>query len=182
MTTTELRSTTASNGQLLDIPLIELSSGELFATVEVTRTALGYTTQWWISNLEYGKAIAYLSIPVFGQSIAIASHRVELIKDDVFSFIKLASGGPSPIVGPAFSLAHAQIHLEKYFATLTTDDVVEQAADLYGFLDSGFKVFGPIKVISELLGEDSVRTVQDRVDRARERGLLNRPGKGAHWS
>ena len=61
------------------------------------------------------------------------------------------------------------------------EDVVKQAAVLYEFLSS-FRVSSPAQILADVLNVDNIRTMQDRLDRARDRGLLDRPGKGKHWS
>jgi hypothetical protein len=164
--------------------LIAYRMGEIFATIGLSPTSQGYTTEWWVSRMGdgYAQAACHLSLPVFGLRPEQAQRRIAMIATDVLTLVDLASGGQSPVHGSEpYKLASVRIHLREFAKQVESDDVVKQAAVLYEFLSS-FRVSSPAQILADVLNVDNIRTMQDRLDRARDRGLLDRPGKGKHWS
>jgi hypothetical protein len=158
--------------------------GEIFATVGLIQTPQGYTSEWWVSRIgaDYAQAACHLSLPVFGMTAERANRRVAMIATDVLALVDLASGGQSAVHGSEpYKLASVRIHLRQFAEQVDSEDVVKQAAMLYEFLSS-FRVSSPAQILADVLNVDNIRTMQDRLDRARDRGLLDRPGKGKHWS
>ena len=173
-----------NNTQTNDTGLYNYRQGEMFATVGLTQTSQGYTSEWWVSRMGdgYAQASGHLSLPLFGMTESIAKRRLDMIAWDILTLVDQASGGQSPVHGSEpYKLASVYAHLHEYNKQLDSEDVVKQAALLYDFLSS-FRVSSPAQILSIVLNVENIRTMQDRLDRARDRGLLDRPGKGKHWS
>lgn len=166
------------------LEILEFSLGEMLATVELTQSSTGWTSEWWVSrlNTETAQAAGFLVIPVFGVTREVALRRVSHISTDILELIEQASGGSAPAVPVGDRSIHISHHLEAFIDLLDPDEeVVANTARMYEFLET-FQTPAPAKLITEVLGLDSVRTVQDRLDRARDRGLLVRPGRGKNWT
>jgi len=164
--------------------ILEFSLGEMLATVELNQSNTGWTSEWWVSrlNTETAQAAGFLVIPVFGGSREVALRRVSHISTDVLELIEQASGGVAPAVSSGDRTKHIAHHLEAFIGLLDPEgEVVTNTALMYEFLET-FQTPAPAKLIAEVLGMDSVRTIQDRLDRARDRGLLARPGRGKNWT
>ncbi len=160
-------------------PEISLVRGDIFATIDIVESNSGFSTEWWVSRTskDYAQALAFLSFPVFGYDRPMAHRRVEQIGDDVISFVEHVSGG---ISSPSYSSRkplHVSAHLHTYLAELEETDVVKQTQLLYDYL-STFRVANPARIIASVLKVDNIRTIHDRIERARERGILARPGQG----
>lgn len=164
--------------------ILEFSLGEMLATVELSQSTTGWTSEWWVSRLNSATAQAagYLVIPVFGATREVALRRVGHIATDILELVEQASGGMAPAAPMGDKSDHISHHLEAFIELLDPEEeVVVSTARMYEFLET-FQTPAPAKLIAEALGLESVRTIQDRLDRARDRGLLVRPGRGKNWS
>ena len=149
----------------------------MFLTYTVEPSGSGFTSEWWVTSRSgmYIRVVAHLSIPIFGSSEqdawSTASRLASLVADFIptaWSGEGLPSGKPSP--------EHVRLHMD-YHGDFLGDDPILQTVGYYELL-SGFRVNNPAVIIADKMGVPSIRTVQDRIARARKDGLITSFGQG----
>jgi len=152
--------------------LVALEGGDYFATVCVWKTEGGYSTEWWISSkFDWQlRVIACLNIPVWGDSVADVSKRIEFLRESVFKFViethhdngELISK-PSKYLRYEIARAHVSYHLERFpFAGIS-----ERAYASFTLAEQ-FGVKKTAVLISDVL-DKNIRTVNDWVYKIRSR-------------
>lgn len=161
-------------------PIVLFNSGEFLLSAGLISTPSGYVSEWWASKLYNAEVsvAAHLTIPVYGTTVEVAERRVGMISGEVDAFVASVSGGLVSGAGLSpYAVIHAMRHAEHYYPGIGDESLLERTAILYNLL-SEFRVPKPAKVIATLEKVASVRTVHDRIARAREGGLIRAYGQG----
>jgi hypothetical protein len=163
--------------------VLSFYSEEMYATVYITESGDGYSSEWLISG-KYGNQLRVLmhgNLPIYGDNLADAMKRVGFIKDSVFEFARTVSGGSGdvPATGSRSWKYLSGMHVGSWGHKVREVPILERTAMLYEFLSS-LKIHNPAEEIAELDGV-STRTVHDRIARARLNGLLKSFGRGKSY-
>lgn len=139
----------------------------------------GTASDWWVSvsNGQYLRVIAHLNLVLHGASPADAKRRAMLIAPGVVEFVSTTWGGERSPGDKLTDLRHAELHMSLHAEALEDLSEYEKTVSLYELL-GGFKISNPAVVIADHLGVKSVRTIHDRIARARKDGLLTAYGRG----
>lgn len=164
-------------------PIALFAEGEFLLSASTKTTLSGVVSEWWASKLYNGElyVAAHLVIPVYGTTPQVAQRRVAMIAPEIDQFVSSVSGGlGSGGSASPCALDHAMAHLNHYYPGLESQELLERTAVLYSLL-SEFRIPKPAKVIAAREGVESVRTIHDRIARARGKGLIRPLGQGKSY-
>lgn len=152
--------------------LVPLEGGDYFATVIIWEEDGKYSTEWWISSKYDWKlrVIATLSIPVWGDSVADVSKRVEFLRDSVFRFVIETYYENADIVAkPAKNLRYtiARAHIDYHMGRFQFAGASERAYAAFTLAEQ-FGVKKTAVLIADVL-DKNIRTVNDWVYKIRSR-------------
>lgn len=155
------------------------SKGTYTATAELIYLQDSYTTVWWVSSLVSGylRVVGTISLPIHAESPALAVARLDGLATNVITFVENSWGGASIPAVRLTDISHAYAHMEAYEDHLSDFSDFDKTIAYYELL-SGFRVSNPAVLIAKHMGVRSVRTVHDRIARARRDGYLETFGQG----
>ena len=156
--------------------------GNYVCTATVLEFPNGFAVDWWVSFLTDDRmlrVVGHVSLPVTAETYRTAVAAMKNITDSVVSFVvDTWSGESTPFPGEVSSdeiVDHMAEHYDA-LATLGCSDF-EITAALYALL-SDFRVQNPAVALADFLNVSSVRTIHDRIARARRENMLPSPGQG----
>lgn len=157
---------------------------DAFITGEAVKSGDGYVSEWWVSTSTrgYARVIGQMSIPIYGTNQAQADARLEMLAPEVEKMFSRSWGGDAVTLGRRpRNVEHIELHVAHYvpFVVLWSD--LDQVAALYELL-SGFRVKNPSPIIARGLDVASVRTIHDRIARARKLGIISKFGRGRSYA
>jgi hypothetical protein len=153
------------------VDLINLEAGNYFATVTIWETEGGYSTEWWISSkFDWQlQLVGSITFPVWGDTVADVSKRVEFLRNVVFEFLfnNIHMNGKLP-VQPQKDMKYeiAKRHIEFHMLSFPFSGKSERISAAFSLAEQ-FGVKETAVLISEVL-DMNVRTVHDWVYRMRQ--------------
>lgn len=159
--------------------LLSFKVDEYVATVSLEVSSGGAISDWWVSvsNGRYLRVIAHLNLIIHGGTVPEARRRAMLLAPSVIEFVSTTWGGELSPDDKLKDSRHAGLHMALHEDALDGISDFAKTVSLYELL-GGFKLQNPAVIIAEHLGLNSVRTVHDRIARARKDGLLETYGRG----
>lgn len=156
--------------------------GDYVATATVVEFPNGFAVDWWVSFFtpdRMVRVVGHVSLPITARTYGTAVEITKTISRSVLSFVSDTWSGDSVPFPGEVSSEEIVDHMAEHYDTLATLDVsdFEITAALYALL-SDFRVQNPAVVLADFLKVSSVRTIHDRIARARKDGLLPSPGQG----
>lgn len=162
-----------------DLAFGDLTIGDYTLSVSVFESGDGYTSDWWVSTKvsDFLRVVGHLSIPVYGANRERAFNAARNLAPQVAGFIESSWDGSGHVLDRPIHPEHVKAHMESHDSHISSYSEFEKTIMLYGLL-SEFRVHNPAVVLKEHLGVNSVRTVHDRIARARREGLIDKLGQG----
>lgn len=156
------------------------SEGVYFSSVSITEEGSGFVADWWVSEMsDYPSVLGHVSMPVYGSTVDNALRSTAFIHEDLTTFLGSNWGG-SGLIDVKAPLEHVRAHLlhfKPYAEKAHPDDVLDRTVAYYLLLQ-GFRAPNPAVLIAEVEDVSNVRTIHDRLARARKLGILETPGQG----
>ena len=157
-------------------------SGNYVSTGTVLEFPNGFAVDWWVSFFTPDsmiRVVGHVSLPITARTYLGAVETAKNLSESVLSFVSDTWSGDSVPFPGEVSPEEIVDHMAEHYDTLATLEVseFETTAALYALL-SEFRTQNPAVVLAEFLKVSSVRTIHDRVARARKDGLLPSPGQG----
>lgn len=156
----------------------------MFATAKVYRIGAGFTADIWWTVLEetQPRVVLHMTLPVLGVIEGEAARSAGHVVRSMGDIVPTLWSGEGVASEEAPSSHHVEAHLKyhgDHLAELGLSELEETAA-MYRLL-SDFRVKNPARRIATYLGEESVRSVHERVADARREGLIPKYGKGKSY-
>jgi len=167
--------------------MLKTAVRDYVATSAIQKVGPGFVSDIWVSRyLDSSEAlvvVGHVNIPIYGNTLSLASSSAGRMAEAVIDFLEHNSNGDGPPGGKPDDPQHYYEHLEAYRDRVESSGltVAEQTVVYYQFL-SEFHAPNPAVVIAQHQGIGSVRTVHDRVARARATGYLESYGRGRSHS
>lgn len=150
-------------------------TGELLLSAQVILVDGSYVSVWWVSRWYGGgsqvQVAASVTLPVYGENLHTAQGILKHMVEDVARLATYSGGMGSAADWERPESDHIEAHLEYYMSQSSGLSMLGRTAFLYGILKE-FRAYNPGHVLSKIEGVTSVRTIHDRIARARDEGLL----------
>lgn len=161
--------------------VLKFKYGSYAATVSYTVTGRGASTEWWFSTLAGDRIslIGHGDLSLYGYTDVGVERRIAAIAKDLVDVASSVWGGTFLYAGAVRETteAHARAHMDIWEDDLSWTSEFGRTIAFYELL-AQFKLTNPAVIIASQLGVESVRTVHDRIARARKDGLLESYGQG----
>ena len=160
---------------------VAYSDGDYAAAAFVSASGNGYVSVWTVTYFTGNeiRVIGTLRVPVYGASLREATQSAQRIAKTVTEFASSSWGGEgSAGYVRAENAANFAVALMRLHSSNVAGYSDLEKTAIYYTLMSEMKIPNPAELIAVVLGVKSVRTIHDRIARARLAGHLESRGQG----
>lgn len=152
---------------------------EYYTTVAFANTPDGVVSDWWVTKDNFAKpfVVGTVSYPTAALSagFALTSSVTAVDALTVTNFLSSVYSGAGGVSSAPSARSHTHLQLEYHYARMVSDPsiaLLERTAGLYSLAKQMY-AGSPASLLLQVEEEvDSVRTIHDRIYRARLEGLL----------